>query len=486
MRMIGSFSLHAGFDRSRAFLSVGSLAAGFLVLIFASAAHAATFGQPAGTGPSPDRKKAVSQEEPSVAWSGYLNLRYAFRTAETPSAVVQRDQDVYADLRIDAVAQRTNKYEFHFLGSVRSDLDGNRDLHTNYLLEDIGDTGHNATSGYLYEAHVDINDPFTRVSQMRIGRQAGTRDEPVYFDGIALDVRATPSVKFTLYGGALVNLFEIGRSEGDDSVAGAGVDLSGANTGVSLDYLHIKDKRDYLELTDVTDDLAAFKVWQRFTPNVKGTARFRSQNSEARDLSVRLLGTFPGAGSEFSANYLRLFHAQSAQSAPLSPFVDVMGPQEPFQTYEVKVRQFVGTRYAFDLVYAKRDLLQSSASTTFNREYSRTAAGFEVNDLFARNLLLTLTVDQWKSGDRSDLSAGADIGYAFGKRGMLTKLNVGTYYSLYKYDYYLQPSEKDDVRTYYLTVRAPVARQVALSLHYELERSLEDFKTFKAGIRYDF
>ncbi len=433
---------------------------------------------------------ATSSGDSSIALSGYFSARYQFRTAETSSGETARDQDVFGDLRIDATTPKTGRYEFHFMGSFRSDLDGNRDLHQNYLVEDIGDTGSHHTMGYLYEAHFDVNDPIKGVTQVRMGRQAGTRDEQVTFDGIALDVRPASSVNLTLYGGAAVNFYEIGSSEGDDTVAGAGLDLyPTASTGISLDYATLKDKRDYLELTDVKDDLATIRVWQRFTPSLKATAKYRHQNGESRDLTVRLLGAFPGAGTEIGASYLRQFRTQVAQSNALSPFVDVMGPSDPYQSYEVKLRQFFGKRYAFDLAYFKRELTGNSVAGTFNREYSRTAAGFEVSDMFFANLSLTLSGDQWRSPgspERTYSSGGADIGYSFGKKGSMARINAGTYYSLYKYDYYLQLGERTNVRTYYLTTKIPVVKQVALNLGYEFEDSIEKYQTFKAGIRYDF
>ena len=467
-------------------MSASRLSLFLLAMMFTASIVPAAPAFAASVSKSSDTKTAAI-DVPSVAVTGYFSARYIFRTAATASGDIARDQDVYSELRIDATAPKSGRYEFHFMGNVRNDLDGNRDLHTYYPLEDIGDTGPDHTIGYLYEAHFDVNNPFSRVTQIRMGRQAGTRDEQVFFDGIAMDIRPASFLKVTLYGGFAVNLFEINRSESDDTLAGAGLDIAAGNdTGISLDYLTIKDKRDYLEMSDVQDKLFSFKVWQRFTPYVKATARFRYQNSEARDLSVRLLGTFPKAGTEVSANYLRQFSTQEQQSNPLSPFVDVVGPSDPFQTYEVKVRQFFGKRYAVDLLYSQRVLIGDAQSSTFNREYSRSAAGFEVGDLFFRNLTLSLTGDQWKSQDRSSTAAGADIGYAFGKKGALTKINAGTYYSMYKYDYYLQVQERDDVRTYYLNMKVPVAKQVVLNFSYEYETSLEDFQTIKVGIRYDF
>lgn len=457
-------------------------------LLSAGQSVAATFDQYSRKQTS--SKQTSAPDDSSVVFSGYFSARYQFRTAETSSTEMARDQDVFGDLRIDATTPKTGRCEFHFMGSFRNDLDGNRDLHQNYVLEDIGDTGQNHTMAFLYEAHLDINNPISRITQVRLGRQPGTRDEQVTFDGIAMDIRPASPVNLTLYGGAVINFYEIGRTETDDTVAGAGLDLyPTTSTGVSLDYVMLKDKRDYLELTDVTDKLWALRFWQRFTPSLKATAKYRYQNRESRDLTVRLLGAFPGAGTEIGASYLRQFRTQAEQSNTLSPFVDVMGQSDPYQSYEAKLRQFFGKRYAFDLAYFKRDLIGSSVPGIFNREYSRSAAGFEIRDLFRANLSLTLSGDQWRSPgspERDYTSGGADIGYAFGKKGSMTTINAGTYYSLYKYDYYLQLGERTNVRTYYLTTKIPVVKQVALNLGYDFEHSIEKYQTFKAGIRYDF
>jgi len=256
-------------------------------LIDAAPALAASLNQ------SSDKQTAPT-DGPSVTVNGYFNARYMFRSAETASGDIARDQDVYGELRIDLTAPKSGTYEFHFMGNVRSDLDGHRDIHTYYPLEDIGDTGQQSTMGNVYEAHLDLNDPFPRVTQIRLGRQAGTRDEQVFFDGIALEVRPVPKINLTVYGGAAVHFYEISRSEGDDSLAGVGIDLYPTSlTGMSLDYLTVKDARNYLTLTDVRNDLVSLKLWQRFGENVKATAKARYQDSDFRDASLRLLGSFP-------------------------------------------------------------------------------------------------------------------------------------------------------------------------------------------------
>jgi hypothetical protein len=150
------------------------------------------------------------------------------------------------------------------------------------------------------------------------------------------------------------------------------------------------------------------------------------------------------------------------------------------------VRQFFGNRYAVDLSYYKKDLIGNDPPGDFNHEYSRVTAGLEISDLLLRNLTLTLTGDRWRSDGQDFTTGGADIGYSFGRKGSMAKINAGTYYSLYKYDYYQQLGEHDRVRTYYLTMRAPLAKKMSLNVNYEYEQSLEKFQALRTGIRYDF
>jgi hypothetical protein len=428
--------------------------------------------------------QAARPEGPSLAVTGYFATRYVFRTAETSSNITWRDQDIFGELRLDMTMPGKGTYEFHFFGAARSDLDGNRSIQGYHPLEDIGDTGSHSTIGDVYEAHLDLNNPVSRVSQVRLGRQAGTRDEQIYFDGIALDVRPAPKMNLTLYGGAAVHFWEISRSESDDKLAGAGIDLYPTSlTGISLDYLAVSDARNYLTFTDVRDKLISAKIWQRFGAGVQATAKVRYQDSDFRDATLRLLGSFPQSTFEFGAVYFRQFTTQVQQVNELSPFWDVMGQTDPYQTIELKMRKFLGTRYAVDLGYFSRTMLKSADTGTFNRDFSRATAAFTVSDLLTAGLSLTLSGDQWSSEGNDSLSGGADITYRFKKRG---SISAGTYYSMYKYDDFFQLTGHDRIRTYYATIRSPLAQHWSLTAGYEFEKGIDTFTISKAGLRYDF
>jgi len=425
-----------------------------------------------------------SPESSPLATSGYFSARYVFRSAETASLEHFRDQDVFGELRVDVTSPRSGKYEFHFLGTVRSDLDGNQDVQTYDPLEDIGNTVEGKTFSTLYEARLDINHPTASLTQIRLGRQAGTRDEEITFDGIAVDVRPAQNVNMTLYGGGAVHFYEINGGQGTDLLGGAGIDYTpSAGTGLSLDYLRVSDKRNYLGFTDQKNSLLSFRLWQRITQNVKATAKVRYQDGETRDLALRLLGTFPEAATEFGAVYFRQFSTQLEQANELSPFTDVMGASYPFQTVDLKLRKFFGTRYAVDLGYSTRKVLESANIGDFNRDFERASAAFTVSDLLFANLSITASGDRWTSDADEFFSGGADVTYAFKRIG---RLSIGTYYSLYKYDNVYQLEEHDRVRTYYVSTRLPIMKQFSLNGSYELEKGVDEFRVVKAGIRYDF
>jgi hypothetical protein len=109
-----------------------------------------------------------------------------------------------------------------------------------------------------------------------------------------------------------------------------------------------------------------------------------------------------------------------------------------------------------------------------------------VIDPFVDRLSISLTGEQWKAGPQRVNSTGADVSYAFKSGRRSPKLSVGSYYSLYKYDYYISLGERTNVRTYYVKAAYPFAQRYAVNGSYELERGLEDYKTAKLGIRYEF
>ena len=419
--------------------------------------------------------------------SGYLSGKYMFRTAAS-SGTMWRDQDAFGELRLDVTMPKENRYEFHFFGTARDDFSGTRNQTFFDPLKDIGDTYQAPYHAYLYEAHLDINNPFPYFTQIRMGRQAGTRDEQVFFDGVAADIKASSALNLTLYGGVAVHLYEIGYHWGDDTLAGAGLDYAlGTSTRVSLDYLFVEDEQSPPTSStpvDLHDRMISLKLWQSIASFMKASVKYRYLNDEPRDLSVRAISSFPEADTEMYINYFRQFRTQEELSNELSLYFAVLGKSSPYQSIDVKLRKLFGTHYAADIGYFKRGLLEENAESAFDKDYNRTVVMFEIIDL-RKDFSFTLTGERWETTGRYYGSAGLDIGYAF-RNKKNASINAGTYYSLYKYDYYVEQNVRENVRTYYINGRYPLSKSISINGGYEYEAAIENYQTMKLGIRYDF
>jgi len=417
---------------------------------------------------------------------GSIATRYVIRSARV-SGDKYSDNDVFEYLRLDATVPEDRKYEVHFFGTARQDIDGKNDRHDFFPLEDIGDARDESSAVTLYDAHVAINSPVSHISQVRIGRQAGTRDEPVFFDGVAVDTSVSKNIYFTAYGGEAVHFEELEYAWGDDTLAGAGVDISPTfNSVFSMDYLYIQDEREIFGFDDQEDTLISLKVWQRFARFLSSMARFRYLNDDARDIRVRAVGAFPDSGFEISGGYFRQFGEEAERSIEESIYYDIVGTTSEFQSFDIKLRKFLGEHYAVDVGYYDRRLIDGGDESSFNRDYSRLYASFDVADLLIRRLTLSLTGEYWKTGDSTYRSGGLEATYVLKKRKRKGKLSAGTYYSLYKYDYYDERGERDDVRTYYARAVVPIGGHFSADGKYEYENGNDDFHSFTLGMRYDF
>jgi hypothetical protein len=428
----------------------------------------------------------ASSPSPTLRLTGSFSMRYLYRTADT-SVSRESDQDLFADLRLDLTRPRDNRYEFHFQGAVRTDLDGNQDVVGYSPLEDIGDTWGRPTHAQLLEANAVLNDPLRYTRRIIVGRQAGARDEQVFFDGALAEI-GSDKLLLTLYGGAAVHFYEINWTWGKDTLEGAGLDYRPLPTlGMSADALAVKDVREFYPGSgEVHDRMLSFKVWQRFEPFTRVAVQYRYLNGASRDLTVRGVGAWQAQDAEMSVSYFRQFTPQAELSNELSLFYDVIGVSAPFQSVDVRLRKFIASRVAIDLGYFRRDLLDQADHGPFNKEYSRAFIDGEISDLFIANLAWTVTAERWKSDSTSSQTLGTDLTYRIKKGGRESRVAVGTYYSLYKYDYYADLGVRDEVRTYYLDGKYPLAKGLAMNGRYEYEHSNEQYQTFRLGMRYDF
>jgi hypothetical protein len=439
-----------------------------------------------GAGTSSDTDSGQKDPVDPFRVQGYLSGKYVLRTSRFSDEKI-RDEDLFGELRLDIARQESSAPEFHFFGTIRDDLSNIGDRTSYSVYEDIGNTYNSSVRGYLYEAHLDLNRPFSRFSQIRIGRQDSIRDEPVFFDGITADVNVSQKVALSLYGGAAVHYYDINARWGVDRLGGLGLDyFPRTGTYLNLDYLYVDDTQNLYDTLDQHDNLVSLKLGQHFTPYLKMTAKIRYLNNNQRDMKLRVIGTVPEGNIEMQAAYFRQSRTQNELSNEFSPYYDIIGQSNPFHSYDIRIRKLFGIHYAIDIGYFQRALLDSHEESAFNRAYRRSYAVLDMSGLVFDGLSFSVTGEQWAAGSQRFNSVGFDAGYAFSRGRRSPKVNAGSYYSIYKYDYYSSLGERTKVRTNYVKFEYPFAQYYLLNGGYELEHGLEDYQTAKLGMRYEF
>lgn len=437
------------------------------------------FPSSAAAGPSSD-------EDSSFNIRGYLATKFVGRTASNADNSYD-DQDMYEYLRMDLEAPEGGGYEAHFFAFARQDIDGQSDRHDFSPLEDQGNARDTGRTGYVYDAHMAFNRPLGHISQVRLGRQAGMRDEMALFDGLALDMDLGKYLAASLYGGAAVHFEELDNSHGEDTLGGAGLDIRLHRSSlVSLDYFHASDKRDFFGYVDEDNELASIRIWQRISRSINVSARYRALDGDDRDVRFRALGSFPGAGFEVMGGYYRQLNEQEQLASELSSYYDVIGNTAEYESHTLKVRKYFGGRYALDLGYFSRGLMDDKPDTRFNREYERLYAGLGVEDVIMAGLDLSVTFEQWDAGRNSYSSGGFDASYQYKRLGRRASMSAGTYYSLYKYDHYMELGARENVRTVYARTSMPLPADLTANVKYEYESGSENYHTASLGVRYDF
>ena len=441
----------------------------------------------------PSALSAQKETTQEADWlSGRVSARVIHRQYTPDDATFYEkatDQDLYLQLQLDSRLSNDGRYQFHFNGLTKTDLDGNQDQTGYYPLESSADAGADATRYFLFKSHFDINHLLPVLPSIRLGRQAGTRDEMITFDGLALDMEPTRTTRVALYGGKPVHFFEFGAEAQQDSLQGLGVDLfTRSSTRLSLDYLKI---RDIFEPGDERrDDLLALKLTQRFGRWWRAMLRTRRINGESRDLKVRAVGTIPSWELMLQLVYFRQYRIQEEVGMDLSPFIELLGQSYPYTVMEAKVLWRFAGDYGLSLGHYQRRLDEAPPSDTadiaFNREFTRNFLVFDVDHLIADGLSLALTGESWKTGDRDLTSHGFDLGYRYGKGREKGRFNLGSYYSLYRYDYYITLGERTQVRTNYFRGKHPFGTDFSVDWKLEVENGLGTWLTAKAGVRYEF
>jgi hypothetical protein len=369
------------------------------------------------------------------------------------------DLDLYEVLALDYVSDEHPWLSAHFFGSGFADLDGN----SGPQFQSLADTYAGDVQGKLYEAYADIR-PADSLVEARIGRQIDyLTPDFAFFDGVRVQTRDDGKREWLAGAYAGIPVYQYESSPQGDSLVGTFVEARPWEGGrARLDWMHFGD--EYMNMSNV-DDLYGAGVWQSIGTQASLEAQYTRLESVSRDLRLAVQARPSNSDLFVRATYYELFQPQVDQALALDPFSNALQQYEPFRRADVVVSSSLGEHTTLELGLEARRVTHSSDVGEFNRDWERYYATASLADVLHAGLTLALTLDDWNGDDRDIGTWGVAATQQIDKTW---EVSGGTYYSLYKYDLNFN-TERDDVRTFYVSTRWKKSEHLSFDLLYDYE-----------------
>ena len=380
------------------------------------------------------------------------------------------------DARVYAAAGfRDSKDRFYVTTSLGAwfDLDGidNGTPGTLGSIYDVGDPakldvyslyGEYHTSGWLKE--------------IRLGRQQAEYGLSATYDGLHARIRPLPIVDVFLFGGRTVHYFEEGADLFEDWMGSGGLSIR------PLERLRLDlDYRFTMEDTALEEGLMEHgygaTIW--FQPidwlYLKALGRGIDEQFTHAGLNSRLewasLGLGIRLGMESQLVTLRELNEGE------NPYFAILGESLPHTRWEAAVwKSFATSAGTYSLEAGWNGRANHKDEAAFNRDYGKIYLMFAAEDIGIKGPFVQVALEDHFAqlgpsfDDEGQITVGGAAGWATHK----LRIEAGSWYQRFKYDYFQDVREIEDVRTVYGAVTWRALDWLSVKARYAYENMDRD------------
>jgi len=412
--------------------------------------------------------------------NGFVSSDYRWRQTDDDDYGDATDQDLYGYLSLDFGDPQISPVSGYIFGRLSYDLDGEQDQDEFYPFAEITDSYDNPNER-LYIAYIDLN-KIPYLEKISLGRQF-IYDTPVwlYLDGVRVESKEFTqvfSLKLGGYGGVPAHLYE--SDQDGNAMYGAFIQFKPwLGNRLKFDWAHAEGEYLY---GDETNDYYSAEIWQAIKEFqlYAGWARL-----EDEDHSAQARATFykPEWDLLIQASYYELLEKQKDLAIEFDPFYASLRTLHPYWQMQFLVSKGIGKHFSIEAGWDERQLKEEDDESEFNHSFTRYYVTLALWDLF-EHLDMSATGEIWDTGNDERIETyGGDLTYKFNKD---FRLSVGTYYDLYKYEYFLD-EEKDKVQSYYTRLSYLPIKGLGAVLDYEFDNTeFGDYQVLRVEARYAF
>lgn len=425
-------------------------------------------------GPAPPPPPPVVMDTLPIPWTDEIHgrIRLLNRSRWTGD---DADADLFSSLAVWAGDSEKDKFSASATGRLNQDWDGERD---NSPFESLSDTYKSATTGQIYTAYLDINQPWPGV-RARVGRQILEElPEAIPMDGARASADVAAGVNACAFFGRPVNYFE--SSNESDWMFGGWIEAKPWTRGrARIEYLHLEDENTFGLFRD---DLIGLSVEHGEGPWLLN-GRMTVLESEGHDILLRASGGDPDSGLTLDVRLYYLFEQQQALSYALDGYVVFLVPIEPYYQLTVSASQDLGASFGIDGAVSIRELEDPGDEAAYNHEFSRWSLTGRSRDWPAKGWSIHVTGDLWETRVDDFWTVGGGVAYEISDA---VKADLTSAYTLYMVDA-TTGEERERVRLVSLGVRWKVNADVFADGRFTAEENdIDGFRTLDVGIRYAF
>jgi hypothetical protein len=388
------------------------------------------------------------------------------------------DSDLFSYLNLRTGDPDKDIFSASASGRFAADLDGERNVAGFYPFDSLSDTYRSGSTAQLYTGYLDITHPLPGI-RIRAGRQTLEElPEAIPMDGGRISCELSAKLDAIAFGGRPVNPFE-SSPQGDWMFGGWLEGRPWERARARLEYLHLEDENLFGLFRD---DLVGLTLEQGTGPLLL-YERTTFLESESRDATARITGTFPEADLIVDVQAYYLFKQQQALSYGIDQFTVFLLPLEPYLQLSLRASKSFSTRFSLEAAFSFRRLEDSDAEGAYNHEFARWSVTGHAHDWPSERLSVSVTGDFWQSHDDDFWTAGGSVAWR-----ILDELqaDVTSAYSLYTIDTFTG-AERDRVRSVSGGFRWKAKPHMSVDGRLTLESNdIDRFNTFDVGVRYAF